>query len=180
MPPLSLSQVPDREGAVSVGAWLANTELRTTTDAMDGIDATMAAPSEAGLAAAIANALAFCIREAPLKPEAFESADRLPLARARREALVRTDEPAAAFLQHVFESWILAQHVYWSVGRGLADARARGKTLLRLRIVLEEAGWTLTPGVGRGAPPIATPDRLRTAVSLARESGLMGISADGT
>ncbi|MFC0386881.1 hypothetical protein [Muricoccus vinaceus] len=175
-----LSQVPDREGAVSAGAWLANTELRTPTDAMDAIDATMAAPGEAGLAAAIANALAFCIREAPLEPEAFERADRLPLARARREALVRTDEPAAAFLQHVFESWILAQHVYWSVGRGLADARARGKTLLRLRIVLEEAGWTLTPGVGRGAPPIATPDRLRTAVSLARESGLMGIPADGT
>jgi len=28
----------------------------------------------------------------------------------------------------------------------LADARTRGKQILRLRIVMDEGGWTLTPG----------------------------------
>jgi hypothetical protein len=76
------------------------------------------------------------------------------------------------FVRHVFESWVLAQHVYWSVGRGLADARAQGKTLLRLRVILNEGGWTLAPGASRGSAPRPTPDRLQTMVSLALECGL--------
>lgn len=172
------AQVGRRAGAASAGAWLADAAFRGPTDAMDAIEAAFAAPGEAGLASAVADALAFSLAEAPEAGEAFERADRLPLSRARRETLDWRDEPAAAFLRHVVESWVLAQHAYWSAGRGLADAQARGKTLLRLRVVLDEGGWTLTPGVGRGAPPIATPDRLRTALSLARQSGLMG-SASG-
>jgi len=78
-----------------------------------------------------------------------------------------------SFIRHVLEYWVLAQHVYWSVGRGLADARARGKTLLRLKIVLEEGGWTLAPGVSRGSLPVPTPDRLETALGLATECGLV-------
>jgi hypothetical protein len=66
----------------------------------------------------------------------------------------------------------LAQHAYWSVGRGRADARAQGKTLLRLKVILDEQGWTLAPGLSRGSPPEPTPDRLRTMISLATESGL--------
>ena len=31
-------------------------------------------------------------------------------------------------------------------GRGVAESREKGKGLLRLRIGLEEAGWTLLPG----------------------------------
>ena len=73
----------------------------------------------------------------------------------------------AAFMARLFEIWIMAQHAYWSVGRGLADARSRGKTILRLRIVMDEGGWTLTPGTTRqGNPPEPTPDRLDTAISL--------------
>ena len=72
----------------------------------------------------------------------------------------------------MLESWVLAQHAYWSVGRGLADARARGKVLLRLRIILDEGGWTLTPGAPRGSAPRPTPDRLQTAITLATECGL--------
>jgi len=77
------------------------------------------------------------------------------------------------FLVHVLESWVFGQHVYWSLGRGLADARARDKTILRLKVILEESGWTLAPGVAanqRNAPS-ATPDRLETMISLLREAG---------
>jgi len=98
----------------------------------------------------------------------------LPLWRAREEAAVRKELPVEDFLRHVFESWILAQHVYWSVGRGLADARARGKTLLRLKVILDEGGWTLTPGASRGNPPVPTGDRLQTVVTLAQERGFIG------
>ncbi len=57
-------------------------------------------------------------------------------------------------------------------GRGLADARNRGKTILRLRIVMDEGGWTLTPGTTRqGNPPEPTPDRLETATNLLVECG---------
>ena len=102
----------------------------------------------------------------------FERPDRLPLFRARREAAAREKGSIKEFVRHIFESWVLAQHVYWSVGRGLADARAQGKTLLRLKVIMDESGWTLTPGVSRGSPPEPTADRLRTMISLARECGL--------
>ena len=78
-------------------------------------------------------------------------------------------------MAHVFESWIFGQHVYWSVGRGLADARGRGKTILRLKVTLEENGWTLAPGANvadRNAPQ-ATGDRLETALTLIREADLI-------
>ena len=51
--------------------------------------------------------------------------------------------------------------------------RARGKTLLRLKIVLDEDGWTLAPKVRPGSPPVATQDRLETAMALATEAGLI-------
>lgn len=54
----------------------------------------------------------------------------------------------------------------------MQTARARGKTLLRLKIILDEGGWTLTPGAPQGSPPLPTADRLQTAVSLATECGL--------
>jgi hypothetical protein len=52
-------------------------------------------------------------------------------------------------------------------------ARARGKAILRLKVVLEDGGWTLTPGVSRGSFPLPTAGRLRTAISLAHECGLI-------
>jgi hypothetical protein len=73
-------------------------------------------------------------------------------------------------LARLIENWIMAQHAYWSVGRGLADARTRGKQIMRLRIVMDEGGWTLTPGTTTvGNPPQPTPDRLETAISLLTE-----------
>jgi hypothetical protein len=96
----------------------------------------------------------------------------LPLSRARREAESWRELSPAGFVGRVLEIWIMAQHAYWSVGRGLADARNRGKTILRLRIVMDEGGWTLTPGTTRqGNPPEPTPDRLETATNLLVECG---------
>lgn len=126
-----------------------------------------------GLVGAIADGLVFCLEEAPLTGQDFERADRLPLFRARRETEVLKQGSAVDFIRHVIEYWVLAQHVYWSVGRGLADARARGKTILRLKVVLDEGGWTLAPVASRVQPPVPTADRLGTALSLAYECGLL-------
>jgi hypothetical protein len=90
---------------------------------------------------------------------------------ARREADARMNDPAPDFMRHVIESWVLAQHAYWSIGRALADARSGGKTILRLKVILEEGGWTRAPGALLSSP-VPTPDRLRTALTLADESGL--------
>jgi hypothetical protein len=139
------------------------------------IDQIAAALNDAALAelpSRIIDGLAFCLSEAPESGQLYERPDRLPLFRARREFDAMGEMPPKVFVRHVIEGWILAQHVYWAVGRGLADARSRGKTILRLKVVLEEGGWTLTPGVTRGSPPVPTPDRLHTVLSLASECGL--------
>jgi hypothetical protein len=140
---------------------------------MAQISKAMEDESQTELASAIADGLAFCIAEAPERGQIFERPDRLPLFRARRGAEAWAN-PTKSFVRHVVETWVLAQHVYWSVGRGLADARARGKTILRLKVVLEEGGWTLAPAVSR-ARPLPTRDRLETALTLAGEAGLIKI-----
>lgn len=143
---------------------------------MDRISQAMENGSQPELASAVADSLSFCLSEAPNRGQLFEQAERLPLSRARREAEAWGGSSTASFVRHVLESWVLAQHAYWSVGRALADARARGKTILRLKIVLEEEGWTLAPGVSLGRPPLPTPDRLETALTLAKECGLVAFA----
>lgn len=130
----------------------------------------------AAIAKAVVEGLAFSLAEDPGPSAGEQRADRLPLWRARQEAAVLSDGAAVAFVRHVLESWVLAQHAYWSVGRGMADARAGGKTLLRLRVILDDGGWTLTP-VKRGNPPAPTADRLRTMLSLMTECGLLAPSS---
>jgi hypothetical protein len=122
---------------------------------------------------AIVDGLKLCLAEVQDHSDAFERSDRLPLARARRDAEAWAAGSTKDFLRNVLETWVFAQHVYWSVGRGLADARARGKTILRLKIVLEESGWTLTPGVDAASNPLPAGDRLRTALTIASECGLL-------
>ena len=110
------------------------------------------------LTAALLRGLAFSLSEAPAKPHAFEGTDRLPLSRARQHANSWKELTPSDFFVRLLESWILAQHAYWSVGRGLADARTHGKQILRLRIVMDEGGWTLTPGTTKeGNPPQPPP-----------------------
>lgn len=126
------------------------------------------------LARRIAVGLGFCLMEPIKEPTAAQPTDRLPLSRANKEALARAHGSVHDFVRHIFESWVLAQHAFWSVGRGLADARSRGsRVLLRLRIILDEGGWRLTPEAPPGSPPSPTRDRLQTAITLCKECGLL-------
>jgi hypothetical protein len=125
----------------------------------------------------ISSALLYCLSVQSIAPDAREVAERLPLWRAKAEfEALLTDHPRA-WVSHVIEVWVLAQHLYWSVGRALADARGGGKTLLRLRVTIEEGGWTLLPGASAGSIPEATPDRLATVMSLLDEAGQLHVAA---
>ncbi|SRR5579871_317673 len=169
---LFLDCVPVR--ARTVREWLASLRPRNVgpTEVIDEISEALASsPDE--VPRAVLRGIALSLAEAPEKDSPGERPDRLPLSRARREAAARGAASPREFVRHLIESWVLAQHVYWSVGRGLADARAQGKTLLRLKIVLDEGGWSVAPGVSPGPPPLPTPDRLKTVVSLADECGLL-------
>ncbi len=122
------------------------------------------------LALNIREALAVSLSES-FEDIVVQSTDRLPLSRAKEESDSFSEETTDEFMTHVLSSWIFGQHVYWSVGRGLGDARGRGKTILRLKVVPEESGWTLAPGANLRSSPRATPDRLDTAVSLMEQAG---------
>jgi hypothetical protein len=168
-----LEQIPRPDGGSSKEWMAALLESGVGPgDLMARIERACKEDGRADLPFSVASGLAFCLTE-PVQPSArFQQAERLSLTRAHEEAAARADAPVREFVRHVFESWVLAQHSYWSVGRGLADARSGGRTLLRLRVVLDEGGWTLPPGAPVGAPR-PTPDRLETALSLARECGML-------
>jgi hypothetical protein len=95
--------------------------------------------------------------------------DRLPISRAAKEAFAFGDDPPAVFVTRVLDSWVIGQHTRSSVMRGMGDARAGRRMILRLRIALDEGGWTRTPG-SPNRPPEATADRLETVLSLLREA----------
>jgi hypothetical protein len=169
-----LARGPNRPERSTAREWLGTATLEGYSPAtlIYHIRQALTHPTYENLISTISDGLAFCLAEAPEHGQVLEREDRLPLSRARREAAALAQNTTRAFLHHVLESWVIAQHVYWSIGRGLADARARGKTILRLRIVMEEGGWSLTPGAVAGSPPLPTADRLQTAVSLAEECRL--------
>lgn len=151
--------------------WFRADSTANPVELMDQLSESLSRDSGRSLPSTIHRALAFSLAQSDYVAEAFEVFDRLPLLRAQRDFEAwRVLQPANAIAK-VLENWVIAQHTYWSVGRGLADARGRGKTLLRLRIVMDEGGWTLTPGTFQGNPPLPTADRLATAVSLLRECG---------
>jgi hypothetical protein len=129
---------------------------------------------DAPLAKAIQMAIAVSLAEARESPN-NERNDRLPLKRAQQEAKSFETQKPVEFVSHVLNSWVMGQHLYWAVGRGLADARSNGRRILRLKVVPEEAGLTLAPGAGPNFsnPPAATEDRLGTLLSLMRESGTL-------
>jgi hypothetical protein len=163
------------DSVVTVEQWLQ--DLAATAmgplELIEAIEGALRDPEETDLPRGLMAGLAFCLIAEDDVESAMEREDRLPLRRARREARSLGSSTVEDFVRHVFESWVLAQHTYWSVGRGLADARARGRTLLRLRVILDEGGWTLAPGVSPGGPPAPARDRLETAISLANEGGLL-------
>jgi hypothetical protein len=172
---LFLNQLPSARRNSNARNWLAAALPLDAgpTELIQEIAEAATVPPSPDLPQTIIRGIAFCLAESPKQENHFERPDRLPLFRARLEAVAREKESSRDFVRHVFESWVLAQHVYWSVGRGLADARAQGKTLLRLKVVLDEGGWALAPGVSRGSRPFATQDRLQTILSLAEECGLL-------
>lgn len=151
-----LSLLPDEPSAVG---------------AMEGLEATFS--TRAGLERAALAALAVALTLPEELQDGSHRQERLPLQRARADLDRLASATPSAILHHVIEQWIIAQHTYWSVGRGLADARAGAKRILRLRLVLEPGGWRVTRGRGSNRMPRPTPDRLRTAVSLATQSGLV-------
>lgn len=120
-------------------------------------------------------ALQFCMRpqkqSSELQAVELRSPERLPLSIARERFQGWADLPEEEMLARVIEQWILGQHSFWSIGRGLADARSGGRILLRLKVVMGEDGWMLTPGANPGSVPAVTGDRLATAISLLRQCG---------
>ena len=151
--------------------WFEADATANPVELMDILSGAAHEEDESALPTAIAAALAFCLSQRDYTAAAFEVFDRLPLLRAIRDFDAWGELTPQEACARIIESWIIAQHTYWSVGRGLADARGRGKTLLRLRIVMDEGGWTHTPGSSQGNPPNPTPDRLQTAMNLLRECG---------
>lgn len=158
----------------SASAWLSRQLdlMSGPTQLMDRIQAAAELEPE-DLVPSILAGLAHCLNEPTHEEDKLQATERLPLFRAVTETEARADTSVPEFTRHILEGWVLAQHAYWSVGRGLADARAGGKVLLRLKIILDDGGWTLTPGAKVGSPPMPTRDRLASALSLAGECGLI-------
>lgn len=153
------------------GSWLRRSTETCPVEIMSAIRSALE-EDPGTLPAAIVEALQFCLTELDeQRPEG--RADRLPLWRARAEAEAWRSSHPADFLAHILETWLFAQHAYWSSTRGLGDARAGGKIIFRLRVVLDEGGWRLTRLGQIGSQPYPTPDRLETARGLAEECGFI-------
>lgn len=88
--------------------------------------------------------------------------DRLPLSRALQRADLMAELPVAEALEILISEWLIGQHIYWAVGRS-------GDNTQRLRLSLEEGGWTAVM-INDGFP-VPTPDRLRTVLSLMADMG---------
>ena len=139
---------------------------------LDRIQTSLAAAGrEFGLPGEIRGALAASLHEGA-ESHGPEYDDRLPVSRAAKEALAFDNDGPAVFLTRVLESWVIGQHTRASVIRGMGDARAGRRMILRLRIALDEGGWTRTPG-SPNRPPEATADRLETVLSLLREADII-------
>lgn len=157
----------------SAGEWFDTLvgEGTTVVGAMEQLQSCL--QSRQGMGAAALSALAAAVLSPAELHDRSDRRERLPIAMAAADLRRLRDDTPEHLLSHVIESWIVAQHTYWSVGRGLADARAGGNKILRLRLVLEPNGWRVTRGQGSRGVPRPTPDRLRTAISLARESRIV-------
>jgi hypothetical protein len=142
-------------------------------DLIEQLAEALATRSSEAIVPAVSDALSYCLTACSYGRAIRERDDRLPLAEAHFELSARSAQPATDAIRHVLESWVVAQHVYWAVGRGLADARAGGKRILRLKVVLEERGWALTPGAMPTAPR-ATGDRLEALHQLLKQCRAFG------
>lgn len=132
-------------------------------------------PGLALRALAFAEAMAAGLREAGIdsspRGPLGGNADRLPLnAMSRRLGSLR-DHPMRDLWREIILSWVLAQHIRWSVARN-------GDGTQRLRLALDEGGWVRLRA-DRSGPFGPTPDRLAAALSLASDCGLIAASTVG-
>jgi hypothetical protein len=91
--------------------------------------------------------------------------DRLPLELLVKRLAALGDAPLNELWNEIVESWVLGQHVTWSVARS-------GDETQRLRVAIDEGGWVrLWPKLSGPFRP--TPDRLQTALALSADCGLL-------
>lgn len=189
-------EVEDGADALTVGAYLDRASARAGAEGWPGacglggeadifnlMDDLVAAQSEEGcvrvpglalralayadgMTRALLGAGVFSGRQGPLGGEA----DRLPLTTASQRLKVARDRSLKGLWAEVIESWVIGQHVRWSVARN-------GDGTQRLRIALGDRGW-IRLRAGRLSGPFApTSDRLWTAMALAAECELVGRSS---
>jgi hypothetical protein len=153
-------------------AWLDKVPASASiNEAIADLQGTLREPGMPRFAAAAVHALALCLANAPATAEAFEIPERLPLPNAARQAQALAEWPARELARHVIENWVIAQHVYWAVGRGIQDARGRGNKLARLQVAMEEGGWQAMPNARLRPDPTA--DRIKTALTLSSQARLI-------
>jgi hypothetical protein len=132
-------------------------------------------PGLALRALAFAEAMAAGLREAGIdnspRGPLGGNADRLPLNGMSRRIEMLRGSSMRDLWREIILSWVLAQHIRWSVARN-------GDGTQRLRLALDEGGWVRLRA-DRSGPFGPTPDRLAAALSLASDCGLIAASAGG-
>ena len=88
--------------------------------------------------------------------------DRLPLAAASERLRLGRERPMTTLWLEIIESWVIGQHVRWSVARN-------GDGTQRLRVALGDHGWMRLRGNAQSGAVNPTADRLRTALALASD-----------
>jgi hypothetical protein len=122
---------------------------------------------------AFAEAMAGGLRESGIDSSARGplggNADRLPLNAMSRNLGLLRDHSMRDLWREIILSWVLAQHIRWSVARN-------GDGTQRLRLALDEGGWVRLRA-DRSGPFGPTPDRLAACLSLASDCGLITVTA---
>ncbi|UWU25631.1 hypothetical protein N2601_29700 (plasmid) [Rhizobium sp. CB3060] len=91
--------------------------------------------------------------------------DRFPTSLQHRRLLSLQDATVDTLWRELIETWVIGQHVRWSVARN-------GDGTQRLRLALGDSGW-LRVHKRLSGPFGPTPDRLLSALSLAAQSGMV-------
>lgn len=174
--------ISESGSAPFVNKWLTGNMVKGgPVDWLDELEDALAEGDTKAIAKSVRSILANLLAEPLSLSTVEERLDRLPLSRAIYELQKFGDRRPPELMSHIIERWVLGQHVYWALGRGLSDARGNQRQIFRLKIALEEGGWALTSGT-KAAPtnaPSPTPDRLYTALTLINECKLLDAGAGG-
>ncbi|MBB3650124.1 hypothetical protein FHX14_006368 [Rhizobium sp. BK619] len=91
--------------------------------------------------------------------------DRFPISLQHRRLVSLAEATVETLWRELIESWVIAQHVRWSVARN-------GDGTQRLRLALGDNGWLRVHKRVSG-PFGPTPDRLLSALSLASQGRMI-------